>query len=297
MADGAPPPAPAVSPAATGSLDTPPPGGPATTPTAPAAGFDWKSQIPDELKAEKVWADVPDFQTMAKRFVDNHKYNVGALRLPPKGARPEAWDEVYAKLGRPEKPDQYEVTPPPMPEGVPWDTGAQQQFLEHSHKLGLTSAQVQGVLDYYGDHLAHSVEQAQQQTRQTAEETLKSLEQEYGPITFQRQLNTVQAFVRAEGDPELMAELERTGWGNHPGLTRLLMRVSEDWKSDQIARGMKEEDFTGMPSADAAKAEYTKIMADMKGPYWVKTHPLHQETYNKVVRLQEIAHPNQRRAE
>ena len=78
MADGAPPPAP-VTP------ETPPTGGPATTPTTPpGGGFDWKSQIPDELKAEKVWADVPDFPTLAKRFVDGHKYNVGALRLPPK---------------------------------------------------------------------------------------------------------------------------------------------------------------------------------------------------------------------
>jgi|SRR6266850_2545966 len=291
MADGAPPPAP-VTP------ETPPTGGPATTPTTPpGGGFDWKSQIPDELKAEKVWADVPDFPTLAKRFVDGHKYNVGALRLPPKGARPEAWDEVYSKLGRPEKPDQYEVTPPPMPEGVPWDTGAQAQFLEHSHKLGLTSAQVQGVLDYYGDYLAKGVEQSQQQTRQSAEDTLKSLEQEYGPITFERHLSTVQAFVRSEGDPELIAELERTGWGNHPHLTRLLIRLSEDWKSDQIAKGMKEEDFTGMPSPQAAAEEAKKIMADMKGPYWQRNHALHQETRAQVARLMAIGYPNQRRPE
>jgi hypothetical protein len=297
MADGAPPPAPvtpAVSPPATGS---PPPGGPATTTTTTPSGTDWRASLPEDLRGEGALKDFTDVPSLAKAFVDTKRMVGGSIRLPPKGARPEAWDEVYSKLGRPEKPDQYEVTPPPMPEGVPWDTGAQQQFLEHSHKLGLTPSQVQGVLDYYGDHVARSVEQAQQQTRQSAEETLKSLEQEYGPITFQRHLATVQAFVQAEGDPELMAELERTGWGNHPALTRLLMRVSEDWKSDQIARGMREEDFTGMPSPTAAGEEAKKIMADMKGPYWQRNHPLHQETRQQVARLMSIAHPNQRRPE
>jgi hypothetical protein len=284
--------------AAPGAADTPPPGSPApASGTPPPEAFDWKSHIPEDLRGEKVWEDVKDFPTLAKRFVDNHKYNVGALKLPPANARPEAWAEVYNKLGRPESPEGYEITPPPLPEGVTFDETEAKGFYQHAHTLGLTTRQVQGVMEYYGDYTARLLERSQHQTRSTAEHTLDGLRQEFGPVTFDRQLRTVEAFVRAEGDPELWSELEATGWGNHPQLTRLMMRLAEDWKADQIAAGMKEEDFTGMPSPQAAGEEAKKLMADMRGPYWQRNHPLHQETRDKVARLMEIAYPNQRRPE
>jgi hypothetical protein len=178
-----------------------------------------------------------------------------------------------------------------MPEGVPWDDSSDKAFKAEAHKLGLSSQQLQGILNWYGDFVARGYEAMQQQTRTTADEALEALQAEYGPTTYERHLNTVQAFIRAEGDAELWEELERTGWGNHPQLTRLLMRLADDWKADQIAGGMKEEDFSGMPSPQAALEEAKRIMADMRGPYWNRGHPLHRETSEKVRRLMEMAQP------
>jgi hypothetical protein len=223
------------------------------------------------------------------------------VRLPPANARPEAWDEVYKQLGRPDSPDGYEITPPPLPEGVTLDEGETKGFLQHAHKLGLNTRQAQEVLNYYGDYLARGQEALVRQHQQTEAEAEAELQAEYGPITYERNVKTARAMFHAEGDPGLIDELINTGLGNHPRLARFIFRIANEyWKPDQMAQGMKEEDFTGMPSPQAAKEEALRLMAEggtNKGPYWDKNHALHAQYTSKVARLLEIAEPNQRRPE
>ena len=63
-----------------------------------------------------------------------------ALALPGKDATPEDWAEFYAKIGRPETPDGYDL---PLPEG---DDGAfAQQMAPILHKHGVTAEQAKGL--------------------------------------------------------------------------------------------------------------------------------------------------------
>ena len=69
-----------------------------------------------------------------------------SLALPGKEATPEQWAEFYAKIGRPETPDAYEI---PVPEG---DDGAfAKQMAPILHKHGVTAEQAKGLAaDYNG---------------------------------------------------------------------------------------------------------------------------------------------------
>lgn len=62
------------------------------------------------------------------------------LALPGKDATPEEWAEFYAKIGRPETPEGYEL---PVPEG---DDGAfAKQMAPILHKHGITAEQAKGL--------------------------------------------------------------------------------------------------------------------------------------------------------
>lgn len=113
LVDGAATAAPAADPAATPAtpldaaaslIDTPAPTEPAANPEAPAA-------LPE-----------------------------GAVQMPGKDATPEQWAEFYAKLGRPETPDAYEL---PLPDG---DDGTfAKQVAPMLHKAGITGEQAKSL--------------------------------------------------------------------------------------------------------------------------------------------------------
>ena len=61
------------------------------------------------------------------------------VAVPNKNSTEDQWNEVYAKLGRPESADKYALDA--KSETVAMDEGAIKSFAEQSHKLGLNNTQ------------------------------------------------------------------------------------------------------------------------------------------------------------
>lgn len=120
---------------------------------AAAAGFDWAASLGDGAKdllpvvQTKGWKGPAD----AVKSYTELESTLGRDRvvLPGKDAKPEEWDAVYAKLGRPATPDAYGFKPPQgIPEGVydpKFASWAQTAF----HKAGLSPRQAQAVHDEF----------------------------------------------------------------------------------------------------------------------------------------------------
>jgi hypothetical protein len=117
-----------------GAGGTPPP------PAAAAAPTDWTSGLNDDLKGyvqTKGFKDpvsVLDSYRNLEKLVGVPKERL--LKLPEKDDAPE-WNEIYGKLGRPEKPEEYKL---PMPE-----KGGSEEFSKWAqttfHGLGLSRKQ------------------------------------------------------------------------------------------------------------------------------------------------------------
>lgn len=70
------------------------------------------------------------------------KVEDAGLKLPGKDAKPEDWATFYKQIGRPEKPEEYEI---PVPEGM--DGAFAKEMAPILHKHGLTTAQAKGLAE------------------------------------------------------------------------------------------------------------------------------------------------------
>ena len=242
-------------------IETPP--APVAPPAAapPAPPTDWRAGLPEELRAEKTLEGFKDIGSLAKSYVETkrfigeklpegvsgeevHAYLRDAIRVPKPDAPAEEWAAVFSKLGRPESPDKYAVKEQTFPPelGITVDPEGQKAFLGVAHAAGLTTAQVQKVLDWYGQYTIGQVDGQVRQTgeaRKTAEAALK---QEWGSA-YQRNTGLARATVATlfGRDPELAAAIEDAG--NNVALVKGLVRIGEilhergEIRGDEVSAG------------------------------------------------------------
>lgn len=138
-------------------------------------------QIPQEY-SNRGWAEkVKSYNDLFKAY-DNAQSLIGKRPegIPTKDAPPQEWDKFYTALGRPEKPDAYELKTQieGLPEGfdpTPYEQKAKTFF----HKLGLPPEKANQA---WNDYLAMELEGAQQ-TQLQYDEKQKALDVEFANIT------------------------------------------------------------------------------------------------------------------
>lgn len=230
----------------------------ASAPTTPA---DWRAGLPEDLRAEKSLESFKDVGALAKSYVETKKMVGDALKVPAADAKPEERAAFYTKLGRPETADKYTVKAPTFPEelGLTWDGEAQSQFLASMHEAGLTNAQVQKALDWYGAYMLRAgdaqIREAAQE-RRTATEALRT---RWGSA-MERNVGLARAAVQkmANGDERLLAAADAEG--NNPALLELLHAAGELLFERGEIRG---DEYRGGRTVDEIQADIDAIKAQV----------------------------------
>ena len=243
--------------------------------------FDWRSQIPEEIRDHKSLAHFTDVGAMAKSLV-NAQSMIGAdkVAIPGKHATDEDWGEVWRKLGRPDTPDGYELVNE-MPEGIEQNDDMLNWFRATAHEIGMTPTQAQKML---GTQMGADEGQIEQ-LRETTEIELKK---EYGAAFADRVSNgnaVLQEFG-AEGLTELQLADGRL-LGDHPEIIKMMVNVGEFINSkigEDVLAGTKS---SGGLAPDDARAKLEEIRAP-NSPYWDQRHPEHQFYVQEGLRYQEM---------
>jgi hypothetical protein len=151
-------------------------GGPA------GGGAPWYGQLPaDAPKEFTEWLGAKGFKDPHSALTSawNTEKLVGApadqiIRLP-KADDKAGWDGVWGRLGRPEKPEGYEL---PLPQG---DDGA---FAKTAagwfHANGVPKAAAQAIAKQWNDHISKLVEDGRKADEQKANQALEALKGEWG---------------------------------------------------------------------------------------------------------------------
>lgn len=262
----------------------------AAPPVAPAP-VAFAEQLPESIRGEAVFRDIKDLAGLANGYLHAQKMigqdpkNVLVLPAPDDA---DAWNAAFAKLGRPEKADGYQVT---APEGVAVDAALQTAFLEKAHAAGLSQRQAESLYGWYNEMGAASTAARTAASAASLEAATTQLRTEWG-AAFDQNLDLANKAIAHYGGAQLDAELKANGLANSPHLAKVLAKMgrqlSEDGVVGRIAPG-----GTLVKSPGEAKQEINALYADkaFTAVYANKTALGHADAVARMQALFQLAHP------
>ncbi|WP_417244339.1 hypothetical protein [Celeribacter sp.] len=288
--DGPPPP---------GNDGTPPPAGDGTPPPGGEGDpkpFAW---FGDELAAdEQQYLEAKSFKSprdLFKSLRSAEKMIRGDhVAGPPEDAEKHGdWLKetgLAKRLGIPEEASGYEVTKPEFDESiapfVKFDDDRQGKFLETAHKLNMTPAQVQGMLDLYAAETSGDV-QAYVTEAQADEQRMQSdLKREWGE-GYEQNLAAALEVAKESGLGEAQIETLRTaGVMGSVQLAKLLHEVAQFRGNDSLKGGGK---GGGMQTREQATQAFDEFKAKNAKALTDRTHPEHDSAMARYRELMAAA--------
>ena len=269
-------------PVETTSTETPQPTAtPVSTGDTPAS---WKSSISEEFRNDPNIEKFTEIDALAKSYINATKMiGQDKIVIPTKNSTQEAWDEAYAKLGRPETADKYNFDV--KSDVVPMDESAIKSFAEQSHKLGLNNKQAEGILDFYKNNMEGSVQQSRIDTETAQAQSEQQLRSEWGR-DFDTKVQQAGAIAKANISPEVldMQLQDGTRVGDHPEIIKGFAKIASMMSEDKMVATESEN----VNSVTDIESEISSITNDTDGPYWNKQHPDHDKMVQQVYTLREM---------
>ena len=250
--------------------------------------------LPEEIRGEAAFRDIKDLGGLAKSYLNATKM-IGArpedvIRLPAADDA-DGWAAVHARLGRPEAPDKYALTPPKLPDGLTVDDALQGKFAEIAHQAGLTTKQASALYDWYNTETGGRYQAAQQERATQQAQAEQALKTEWG-AAYDQNVTLAQKAVTHYGDDTLAQELVATGLGNNPKLVALFAKLGAQLSEDGII-GRGGEGAPGALSPAEAQLQINGLRGDsafMKD-YMNARAPGHKAALEKMQGLYTFAYP------
>jgi len=252
-----------------------------------------------ELRSAPALQDYKSLEGLAESHVNLQKMlgqKDRLITLPGTDAGPEEWGEVFAKLGRPDKPTGYQFQEPEdLPEGTPEVSGdLVDGFRAKAHEAGLTTQQANELYSWFRQTEAGAVAQTAEQKAETLRNAENTLRAEWG-AAYDDKLAAAREVAASYGD-DFVSMLEETGVGNDPRMAKVLADLWDSRQEDQ-PRG------AGVPSGgamtpDQAEAQIQALLGDeaFTKAFYDQHHPNHDASVEKMKRLYEMKFPEPRRA-
>jgi hypothetical protein len=248
------------------------------------AGLDGELASLAKLKGWKAPADALKSYRHLERLVGADK-----IALPGEGAGPEAWAQVWDRLGRPKAPEEYAFQPQT---GLAYDSQTADWFRKQAHALGLTAAQATGLHDSYLQRLGAASPPPSGAAKTEQEPDVEAeLRQAWGR-RYQPNMSAAKrafaAFLDGEGEFNDLAD----ALGEVP-LMRFLARIGAAIGEDSITARDPMAGF-GLRSREEALGEIQRlqneIVANPRHPYVSKMHPEHDSAVKRMEALFQAAY-------
>lgn len=240
--------------------------------------------IPDTYKTEKVFDGIKSVDDVYKMALEGQKMIGKGIFLPDEKdddkTKAEKMSKVFAKLGRPEKADQYKYEGKALlPDGVEWNKDLLSKFQETAHQHGLSQSQYNAIIEQYIG-LQHAQHKDPAETVKAAKETLVK---EWGENGFEVRMNEAWMAAKVLG---ITDALEETGAGNNVAILKALAKIGREYREDGVIDSSVVNNLQG--GADY-EAQANKIIADKNDPYNNPKHAQHRERVEHVNKLFQLS--------
>jgi len=252
-----------------------------TTLTPETVITDWKANLSDEIRADKSLENIKDIEGLAKSYVHAQKL-VGSdkIPVPNKFATDKDWDAVYEKLGRPADAAGYKYD---LPEDQKIDEASLKNFSDQAHKLGLLPGQANGMVKFYNEMTAASLQEQDSVAVAAREASTSELKKEWGQA-YDQKVSQAANLAQSVGANELLNAnmADGTKLGDHPIMIKAFAQLAGKMGEDSITQS------SGPTYQTPAQLEKDIGELTMPGSaYWDKNHPNHKLAVEEVLALRE----------
>jgi hypothetical protein len=242
------------------------PAGKLEEPVRPESQGDWRDAVGDpELRRQlDRYGSVED---LARHNLSLRQKLSRAVKLPDGEAATEELAEFRTRMGVPDSPERYEYEPPgDLPEVLTdaVDESELAEIFEVAHGLGLSQAQLSGLLDWRFERLAGAGERLGTELARAREDSERALRREWGR-DYERNLNLSRRALREFGGEGLAGFLTRARvdgaqLANHPEIVRWAASVGRALGEATLHAGGE----GGGRSAEERRAELTWAIHDAR---------------------------------
>jgi hypothetical protein len=241
----------------------------------------WREGLPEDIRENPFLTRYSNMEEAAKGIIEAQNLISSTRPTIPKADAPEEeWGRFYGTLGRPEKPEGYEIAKPEkLPEGFPYDEALEGQFRTWAHKAGLTGKQTKALYDDYMEanvgNFNTIMGQAQVREAKVTEALQNLWKGDYEPnLNLARK--TAQHYIKGAEDWEALA----FALNNDERLVQIFHRIGKDLSEDTLR--------TGLPlGATSFKKQADEKMVEIMGipkndPKYARALQEAQELYKKA---------------
>lgn len=248
--------------------------------------------LPEDIRAEPSLQSFKTVDDLAKSYVSSQKM-IGTNRLPapqPTWGEQE-WNQHYAALGRPEKPEGYTLPGDvKLREGLTMDPEKLKSTWGELYKLGLNKKQAEGVMRHYMNSLNTTSEAEETMRQQQLASGVEALKRAHGD-KYDAVVGIAKGVIAKFAGKEFVDFITENGLANHPQMVEFLHKIGSAMSEDTMRSG----GGNVLPVGDAGSAsiELKRLEGDseFQKAYNDKYHPGHQEAVDRVLYLNRIASP------
>ena len=198
----------------------------------------WMAQLPKDLQEDDTLTRFKTIGEIGKAYRELEGKIGNSIPIPGKDATAEELEAYFTKIGRPDKPESYNLSKLELPEGLEYDDNLAETFRKKAHSLGLTQAQADKLYGWQIETTVQAYKDRHADMRLDAADSMKKLREVYGSKTNEEIALTTRFLKQAADkiDPALVKDIEKSGLGNSVALMRLL---------NTFAHATGEDTFTG----------------------------------------------------
>lgn len=136
-------------------------------------------------------------------------------------------------------PEKYDLK---TPDGVALDEAALAEFEPIAKELKLTNEQAQKLADIHTKRMQETERANAEQWKQTTANWVNDIkaDKEIGGANMDSSVRHAQTALAKFGTPELKAQMDATGMGNHPELVRVFARIGKAMAEDNFIQSGKD---------------------------------------------------------
>lgn len=261
---------------------------------APGGGQgSWLEGLGDDLRGvaeKKGWkepADAVQAYKHAQSLLGVQDPERSLLRLPSDPEDAEAWGKVYERLGRPAKPDDYELVDPHGyisndPDYAGW-------LKQTAHQLGLSAKQAKQLSEAMSGYTHQRMERHQTDYAVQVDAEKEALRKEWGAAADQNVTIAKRAAAEFGLDDATVDALESAlGFGK---LMRFMHQIGTRIGEDSFVGGDALAGGAMSPAQARAELDSLKIDKEFMAALFDKRHPGHAAAVERKQRLVRYMHP------